>query len=49
MDIDSDIVVVTLHNGDRFGGDNEKMSKQLIMEVQRQAPAASVGASSSKL
>lgn len=49
MDIDSGIVVVTLHNGDRFGGDNEKMSKQLIMEVQRQAPAASVGASSLKL
>lgn len=39
MDIDSGIVVVTLHNGDRFGGDNEKMSKQLIMEVQRQSRA----------
>ncbi len=34
MDIDSGIVAVTLHNGDRFGGDNEVLSKQLISEVQ---------------
>lgn len=34
MDIDSDIVAVTLHNGDRFGGDNEKLSKDLISKVQ---------------
>jgi serine beta-lactamase-like protein LACTB len=34
MDVDSGIVAVTLHNGDRFGGDNEVLSKQLISEVQ---------------
>jgi serine beta-lactamase-like protein LACTB len=34
MDIDSGIVAVTLHNGDRFGGDNEVLSRQLISEVQ---------------
>lgn len=34
MDVDSGIVAVTLHNGDRFGGDNEMLSKQLISEVQ---------------
>lgn len=34
MDIDSGIVAVTLHNGDRFGGDNEEMSKDLISTVQ---------------
>lgn len=35
MDIDSGIVAVTLHNGDRFGGDNEELSKQLISAVQQ--------------
>lgn len=35
MDIDSNIVAVTLHNGDRFGGDNEVLSRQLISEVQK--------------
>ncbi|WP_409267815.1 serine hydrolase domain-containing protein [Massilia sp. BHUDP2] len=34
MDIDSGIVAITLHNGDRFGGDNEVLSKQLISAVQ---------------
>ncbi len=34
MDIDSGIVAVTLHNGDKFGGDNEELSKQLISLVQ---------------
>ncbi|MBF6907494.1 serine hydrolase, partial [Acinetobacter baumannii] len=34
MDVDSGIVAVTLHNGDRFGGDNEELSRQLISEVQ---------------
>lgn len=34
MDIDSGILAVSLHNGDRFGGDNEEMSKQLISTVQ---------------
>ncbi|SFB90478.1 serine beta-lactamase-like protein LACTB [Massilia yuzhufengensis] len=34
MDVDSGIIAVTLHNGDRFGGDNEVLSKQLISEVQ---------------
>lgn len=37
MDIDSGIVAVTLHNGDRLGGDNEELSKQLISAVQDQA------------
>ena len=37
MDIDSGIVAVTLHNGDRFGGDNEELSKSLISSVQREA------------
>jgi serine beta-lactamase-like protein LACTB len=36
MDIDSGIVAVTLHNGDRFGGDNEELSAQLISAVQKQ-------------
>ncbi|WP_051933508.1 serine hydrolase [Massilia sp. BSC265] len=40
MDIDSGIVAVTLHNGDRFGGDNEVLSKQLIAEVQAWHPKA---------
>lgn len=39
MDIDSGIVAVTLHNGDRFGGDNEELSRQIISAVQ-QAPSA---------
>lgn len=30
MDIDAGIVAVTLHNGDKFGGDNEQLSKELI-------------------
>ncbi len=34
MDIDSGIIAVTLHNGDKFGGDNEELSKQLITTVQ---------------
>jgi D-alanyl-D-alanine carboxypeptidase len=34
MDIDNSIVVVTLHNGDRFGGDNEYLSKRLIAVAQ---------------
>lgn len=34
MDIDSRIVAVTLHNGDRLGGDNEELSKQLISAAQ---------------
>jgi serine beta-lactamase-like protein LACTB len=36
MDIDSGIVAVTLHNGDRFGGDNEELSAQLISAAQKQ-------------
>jgi len=35
MDINSNIVAVTLHNGDRFGGDNEVLSKELISTVQK--------------
>jgi serine beta-lactamase-like protein LACTB len=35
MDIDSGIVAVTLHNGDRFGGDNEELSAQLISAAQK--------------
>lgn len=34
MDIDSGIVAVTLHNGDKLGGDNEELSRQLIVAVQ---------------
>lgn len=34
MDVDSGIVAVTLHNGDRFGGDNEELSRSLISAVQ---------------
>ena len=34
MDIDSGIVTVTLHNGDKLGGDNEALSKRLIVAVQ---------------
>jgi serine beta-lactamase-like protein LACTB len=34
MDIDSGIVAVTLHNGDRFGGDNEVLNQELISQVQ---------------
>ena len=34
MDVDSGIVAVTLHNGDKLGGDNEELSQQLISEVQ---------------
>ncbi|MBQ5948421.1 serine hydrolase [Massilia sp. ST3] len=40
MDVDSGIVAVTLHNGDRFGGDNEELSKGLIAAVQEQAAGA---------
>lgn len=36
MDIDANIVAVTLHNGDRFGGDNEVLSKLLISAAQGQ-------------
>ncbi|MEW6371865.1 MAG: serine hydrolase domain-containing protein [Pseudomonadota bacterium] len=36
MDIDAGIVAVTLHNGDRFGGDNEELSKRLIAAAQGQ-------------
>ena len=43
MDIDSGIVVVTLHNGDRFGGDNEAMSKRLIEVVQGVSDGAPAG------
>jgi hypothetical protein len=42
MDIDEGIVTVTLHNGDRLGGDNEVLSKQMIMAAQdrpERAPA----------
>ena len=42
MDIDSRIVAVTLHNGDRFGGDNEVMSKRLISAAQAGQPPAEV-------
>ena len=34
MDIDAGIVAVTLHNGDKFGGDNEQLSRQLILVAQ---------------
>jgi len=34
MDIDASIVAITLHNGDRFGGDNEYLSKRMIAAVQ---------------
>jgi serine beta-lactamase-like protein LACTB len=34
MDIDSGIVAVTLHNGDKLGGDNEELSRQLIGAAQ---------------
>jgi D-alanyl-D-alanine carboxypeptidase len=34
MDVDANIVAVTLHNGDRFGGDNEYLSKRLIAVAQ---------------
>ena len=34
MDIDTGIVAVTLHNGDKFGGDNEELSKRMIGLVQ---------------
>lgn len=34
MDLDAHIVAVTLHNGDRFGGDNEYLSKRLIATAQ---------------
>lgn len=34
MDIDSGIVTVTLHNGDKLGGDNEALSKALIVAAQ---------------
>lgn len=30
MDLNAGIVAVTLHNGDKFGGDNEQLSKQLM-------------------
>jgi D-alanyl-D-alanine carboxypeptidase len=38
MDVDSSIVAVTLHNGDKFGGDNEELSKRLIAAVQGAQP-----------
>lgn len=34
MDLDAGIVAVTLHNGDKFGGDNEQLSEQLISASQ---------------
>jgi D-alanyl-D-alanine carboxypeptidase len=34
MDTDSGIVAVTLHNGDKFGRDNEELSKRLIAAAQ---------------
>lgn len=34
MDIDAGIVTVTLHNGDKLGGDNEELSKRLIAAAQ---------------
>ena len=34
MDVDSGIVAVTLHNGDKLGGDNEELSKRLIVAAQ---------------
>lgn len=37
MDIDAGIVAVTLHNGDKFGGDNEELSKKLIALAQGKA------------
>ncbi len=40
MDIDSGIIAVTLHNGDKFGGDNEELSKQLIATVQQASDGA---------
>jgi len=42
MDIDAGIVTVTLHNGDKLGGDNEELSKRLIAAVQGQ-PAGEAG------
>jgi serine beta-lactamase-like protein LACTB len=36
MDVDAGVVAVTLHNGDRFGGDNEELSKRLIAAAQGQ-------------
>lgn len=35
MDIDSNIIAVTLHNGDKFGGDNEELSEHIIATVQK--------------
>jgi D-alanyl-D-alanine carboxypeptidase len=40
MDVDAGVVAVTLHNGDKLGGDNEVLSKQLIMAAQGEAPGA---------
>ena len=42
MDIDSNIVTVTLHNGDKLGGDNEELSKRLIAVIQGE-PAGAAG------
>ena len=42
MDIDAGIVTVTLHNGDRLGGDNEELSKRLIAAAQDE-PAGAAG------
>ena len=42
MDIDAGIVAVTLHNGDKFGGDNEELSKQMIL-LARGAPVLTAG------
>lgn len=39
MDVDSGIVTVTLHNGDKLGGDNEELSKRLIVAVQSEQAA----------
>lgn len=42
MDIDSNVVTVTLHNGDKLGGDNEELSKRLIAAAQDE-PAGAAG------
>lgn len=40
MDIDANIVTVTLHNGDKLGGDNEVLSRQMIVAAQGGQDAA---------
>lgn len=42
MDIDAGIVAVTLHNGDKLGGDNEELSRRLIAAIQGE-PAGTAG------